>query len=192
MRSRPIASKGKGRPKGLGKRKKQWETYEEVARYVLQQLGKRFGLSEVEGKQKVIGKQSGTEWEIDAKGVRIGDSSIVLVECRRYKSRLSQEALAAVAYRVIDAGAAGGITVSPLPLQKGAALVAKAGKIEHVQLQRDSTHEQWVATIGAIVHIGITEVVNLSIHEKLEVIVRDRSGNIVDRNTIYGEVGKGS
>lgn len=149
-------------------------------------------MSEVEGKQKVIGKQSGTEWEIDAKGVRIGDSSIVLVECRRYKSRLSQEALAAVAYRVIDAGAAGGITVSPLPLQKGAALVAKAGKIEHVQLQRDSTHEQWVATIGAIVHIGITEVVNLSIHEKLEVIVRDRSGNIVDRNTIYGEVGKGS
>ncbi|GAA4772825.1 hypothetical protein GCM10023219_20020 [Stakelama sediminis] len=149
-------------------------------------------MADVEGKQKVVGKQSRTEWEIDAKGVRIGDSSIVLIECRRYKNRLSQEALAAVAYRVIDAGAAGGITVSPLPLQKGAALVAKAGKIEHVELQRDSTHEQWVATIGTVVHIGVTEVANLSIQEMLEVVVRDKSGNIVERNTIYGEGGKGS
>jgi hypothetical protein len=40
------------------------------------------------------------------------------------------------------------------------------------------------------VHIGVTEVVNLSIQEKLEVVVRDKSGNIVDRNTIYGEGGK--
>lgn len=147
-------------------------------------------MADVEGKQKVVGKQSGTEWEIDAKGVRIGDSSIVLIECRRYKTRLSQEALAAVAYRVLDAGAAGGIIVSPLPLQKGAALVAKASKIEHVELQCDSTHEQWVANIETVVHIGVTEVVNLSIQEKLEVVVRDKSGNIVDRNTIYGEGGK--
>ncbi len=178
-----IAANRRVRAKGPGKRQKQWEDYEEVARYVLQQIGKRFGLADVEGKQKVAGKQSGTEWEIDAKGVRDGDASIVLVECRRYKSRLSQEALAAVAYRVIDAGAAGGITVSPLPLQTGAAKVAKAGKIEHVQLRSESTREQWVATIGTVVHIGITEIAKVSVRDTLEVTVLDRSGNVVERRS---------
>lgn len=168
------------RVKGPGKRKKQWEDYEEVARYVLQQIGKRFGLADVEGKQKIAGKLSGTEWEIDAKGVRDGDAAIVLVECRRYKSRLSQEALAAVAYRVIDAGAAGGITVSPLPLQAGAAKVATAGKVEHVELRPESTREQWIATIGTVVHIGITETAKVTVRDSLEVTVLDGFGNVVE------------
>jgi hypothetical protein len=44
----------------MGKRGKAWETYEEVAAYMLQQLGKRFKLSDVEGKQPIKGKLSGT------------------------------------------------------------------------------------------------------------------------------------
>lgn len=179
-----IANKKKGvRASRPGKRKKTWADYEEVARYVLQQLGKKFGLAEVEGKQKVAGRQSGTEWEIDAKGVREGDGAIILVECRRYKNRLKQEALAAVAYRIIDAGAAGGITVSPLPLQEGAAKVAKAGRIEHVQLRPESTREQWIAQIGEVVHIGIADTLNVTMRDSFEITVRDGAGNVVARRS---------
>ncbi|MBB5696977.1 restriction endonuclease [Sphingomonas yantingensis] len=169
------------RSKNRGKRGKEWANYEEVARYVLQQLGKRFGLAEVEGKQKVSGRQSGTEWEIDAKGVREADSSIILVECRRCKRRLNQEALAAVAYQIIDSGAAGGITVSPLPFQKGAVKVAKAGRIEHVQLRPESTREQWIAEIGKVTHIGITETVGVTMHDSFQITVLDGEGNVVER-----------
>jgi hypothetical protein len=178
-----IVKKSRARASRPGKRKKEWADYEEVARYVLQQLGKKFGLADVEGKQKVAGQKSGTEWEIDAKGVREGDGSVVLVECRRYKNRLNQEALAAVAYRIIDAGAAGGITVSPLPLQKGAAKVAKAGRIEHVQLRPESTREQWVADIGKVVHIGISDTAAVTMRDSFEITVRDAAGNVVDRRT---------
>ena len=176
-----ILEKASSRSKGRGKRGKEWANYEEVARYVLQQLGKKFGLADVEGKQKVSGRQSGTEWEIDAKGVREADGSIILVECRRYKSRLNQEALAAVAYRIIDSGAAGGITVSPLRLQKGAAKVAKAGRIEHVQLRPESTRDQWIAEIGQVTHIGITDSASVTMHDSFQITVLDSDGNVVER-----------
>lgn len=144
--------------KGLGKRGKTWETYEEVARYVLQQTRERFHLVEVEGKQGVLGQESGTQWVLDAKGVRNGDGAIIVVECRRYKhSRLSQEDVAAVAYRIRDTKAAGGITVSPHPLQKGAKLVAAANKIEHVQLDPNSTLDAWTALIHNVICVGLTE-----------------------------------
>jgi hypothetical protein len=48
--------------------KKKWRTYEEVAQYLLEQLGNYFGLGRVEGKQLVPGA-SGTSWEIEAKGL---------------------------------------------------------------------------------------------------------------------------
>lgn len=167
--------------RSLGKRGKAWADYEEVARYVLQQVGKRFGLADVEGKQKVTGRQSGTDWEIDAKGVQDGDEMIVLVECRRYKKRLTQEALAAVAYRILDTGAAGGITVSPLPLQKGAAKVAEASNIKHVQLRPASTRELWVAEIGTVIHVGITDTINATMVDTFQITVRDGDGNVVDQ-----------
>ena len=85
-------SKSKGKPKA-SQRKNKWADYEDVARHVLQQLAKQLGLAEVEGKQKLPGLDSGTEWEIDAKGVRDGDGTIVVIECRCYKNRLTQEAL---------------------------------------------------------------------------------------------------
>src|SRR4051794_28061593 len=78
-----------------------WRTYEEVARFLLDQYAKEFGLQRVEGKQKVRGERSGTYWEIDAKGIREGDDGIILVECRRYTtSKQSQEKTGALAYRI--------------------------------------------------------------------------------------------
>jgi hypothetical protein len=48
-----------------------WETYEQVARYLLEKMGDTLGLGleSVEGKQKLVGK-SGMEWEIEGKGVK--------------------------------------------------------------------------------------------------------------------------
>lgn len=118
-----------------------------------------------------------------AKAIRESDGSIVIVECRRYNSRLSQEALGAVAYRIRNLGAAGGITVSPMPLQAGAAKVAKAEQIEHVELRPESTREQWIAKIDQITHIGITETAAFTVTESLEVRVLDKNENVVDRRS---------
>ena len=107
---------------------KAWRTYEEVAAYLLNRFAKEFGLKTVEGKQKIQG-QSGAWWEIDAKGIREGNEAII-VECRRHTTeKLKQEELGGVAFRVIDIGATGGITVSPLGLQEGAEKVAAAKNI---------------------------------------------------------------
>src|SRR5882724_6794049 len=41
---------------------KPWQSYEGVARYLLDQFAAEFGLDRVEGKQNVLGKESGTSW----------------------------------------------------------------------------------------------------------------------------------
>ncbi|MNZ31247.1 hypothetical protein D3C78_485410 [compost metagenome] len=125
--------------------KKSWRTYEEVATFLLNELSVKFKLERVEGKQSMAGLASGTNWEIDAKGVKEGDSGFVLIEVRRYtSSRLSQEDMAAVAYRIQDTGAVGGIVVSPLPLQVGAQRVAEAANIVAVQLSENSTTTEYI------------------------------------------------
>jgi hypothetical protein len=122
-----------------GARKKAWQTYEEVARDLLGRMAKEFGVTFVEPKQKVHG-QSGTTWEIDAKGIRQGNEGFVIVECRRYRTqKLNQAKAAALAFCISDTRAAGGIFVSPLGLQKSAAKIAKATNILHVKLNANST-----------------------------------------------------
>ena len=61
-----------------------WRNYEEVATYLLDKFADHFGLSRVEGKQPLLGIRSGTEWTIDAKGIRQGSEAFVIVECRRH------------------------------------------------------------------------------------------------------------
>jgi hypothetical protein len=98
------------------KEPKAWETYEEVARFLLEEMSDTLGLGleRVEGKQKLAGK-SGTKWQVDAKGVKAEDGAIVIVECRRWTtSKPDQEDVGAFAYRIGDVGAAGGIVVTPL------------------------------------------------------------------------------
>ena len=124
--------------------KKQWESYEEVALYLLNQFADTFNLGAVEGKQLVPGK-SGTNWEIDAKGIKEGEGGFVIIECRRYtSSRLNQESLGGLAYRIQDTGAGGGIIVTPLPLQKGAEIVARHEGIKHIILSQESTTSEYV------------------------------------------------
>lgn len=128
--------------RGLGKRGKDWETYEEVAAYVLKMVGKKFGLADVEGKQKVPSKHTGTAWEIDAKGIQESDGALVIIECRRYtSSHLSQKDVGSIAYSIRDIVASGGIVVSPYPLQRGAQKVAETDNIRHVQLDPCSARD---------------------------------------------------
>ena len=118
--------------------------YEEVAQILLDRFAADFGLSSVEGKQDMPGNLTGTSWEIDAKGVVEGSDAFLIVECRRYTtSKLAQEDVAAIAYRITDIGAAGAITVSPHDLQSGAKKVAAATNIVHVRLSPESTPQEF-------------------------------------------------
>jgi hypothetical protein len=38
------------------------------------------GLERVEGKQKLVGNRSGTQWEVEGKGVKLGDEGFVIIE----------------------------------------------------------------------------------------------------------------
>ncbi len=137
--------------------KDSWKTYEEVARYLLWQFGEHFGLEDVEGKQKVKGIRSGTDWEIDAKGRKIGTNEMfVIVECRRHTvSGQKQEHLAGLAYRIVDSGATGGIIVSPLPLQEGAKKVAQAEGIVEVTLNKDCSTTNYIMQFLNEVMVGV-------------------------------------
>lgn len=174
--------KSSKRPKGLGRRAKSWETYEQAAAHMLEQLSQRFGIKDVLGKRLIRGHITGTDWEIDAQATRLTDGALVLIECRRKTtSRLNQEVLAAIAYRIRDSGAGGAITVSPFPLQRGADLVARAEGIQHVILHPDSTPDSWMAELAGILQLGFTDRVSTSISETLHIVVRDETtGEIVE------------
>jgi hypothetical protein len=158
--------------------KKQWQTYEEVATYLLNQMADRFGLTRFEGKQKVKGKHSGTEWEIDAKGLSEGGDIFIIVECRRYaSSRQSQENVGSLAYRIKDTGAAGGIIVSPLGLQKGAEKVAKAENIHSVVLDQKSTTKDYFLKFLSMVKVGVSDGAT---GEDNVIVTKYRDGKLID------------
>lgn len=121
---------------------KSWETYEQVATYLLNMIAKELGLERVEGKQKLAGA-SGADWEVDAKGITQGQEAFVVVECRHTKARQSQSKVAALAYSIRDTGATGGIIVTSVPLQTGAQKVATTCNILHVQIDLNSTPEDF-------------------------------------------------
>lgn len=150
--------------------RQRWESYEDAAEYILNQMASRFDLERVEGKQKVPGLWSGTEYAIEGKGVLEGREEFIIIECRRYtKSRLKQEHIAALAYRIKDTGAKGGIVVTPYPLQKGAAKIAKAENIKIVQLTQDSTRKNYLLKFLDELFLGITDEVGMSDKPAVEI-----------------------
>lgn len=87
---------------------------------MLTDLHAEIGVAAVEGKQSLRGESS-TNWELDAVAWLEGGERFLGVEARRNtKARQKQEALAALAGHIRDLDAAGGVIVSPLPLQSGA------------------------------------------------------------------------
>ncbi len=137
---------------------KNWLTYEQVAADILGRIKEELGLSSVEGKQSVPGS-SGTDWELDAKGLKDESGTFVIVECRRYtNSKIKQAAVASLAWCIQDTGAASGLMVSPLGLQAGAVKVAAATKIHAVTLNADATPEQFVLSFLGNLFVGISGV----------------------------------
>ncbi len=134
---------------------KEWRDYEEVATYLLDQIASEFSLERVEGKQHVDGV---TDWEIDAKGVKIGGEGFVIIECRRNTTRKqSQGKVGELAFRIIDAGASGGIYVSPLGFQEGAKKVAAAYGVHEVLLRPDSTRTDYMLQFLNKVFVGMSD-----------------------------------
>jgi hypothetical protein len=155
-----------------------WISYEDVARELLHRFRKDLGLSAVQGKQSIRGRA--TSWEIDAKGVREADGATIVVECRRYTtSRDNQRNAAGLAYTIIDTGSAGGIHVSPLGLQEGAARIAACENIIEVHLNKNATPEQFQMSFLDQLKLGFADEARLNVHETLRILQRDREGNIV-------------
>jgi hypothetical protein len=156
---------------------KVWQSYEEVAQYLLNQFAEHFELGHVEGKQIAVGN-SGAEWEIDAKGVSDGGEAFFVIECRRYtRSHLNQESMAALAFRIQDTGAKGGIVVSPLELQRGAKKVAAFANIQHVTLDPQSTTSDYMLRFLNQVFIGVSDSVTVTDSVHIQVI---RDGKVID------------
>jgi len=135
--------------------RKIWESYEDVATFLLNQIAEEFGLERFEGKQMVTGKRSGSRWEIDAKGVSKNSEIFLIVECRRHtSSRQNQERIGGLAYGIIDSDAKGGIVVSPLGLQEGATRIAQAENIYNVILDENSSNTEFVLKFLDKVRVG--------------------------------------
>lgn len=160
---------------------KKWKNYEDVSRHLLEQFADHFGLGRVEGKQLVSGA-SGTEWELDAKAVRADTGSIVIVECRRHTgSRLSQENVGGLAFRISDVGADGAILVSPLELQRGAKLVADSANIQHVILRPDSTTTDYLMKHLDRVFVGVSDTLVVRLSETVHIQITHEDGSIEER-----------
>lgn len=137
-----------------------WQNYEEVAQYLLNKFAEHFNIGLVEGKQIIPDKKSGTIWRIDAKGMKDDEEGFLIIECRRYTtSRLNQESMAALAYKILNTEAQGGIIVSPLGLQTGAKKVAEASHIESVILDAESTTTEYIMKFLNRIFIGLSDPV---------------------------------
>ena len=84
-----------------------------------------------------------------------GNTGFVILECKRYKDRVEAEKLEALAFRITDAGAAGGIVVSPMGLQEGAAKIAASQNIVTVQLNCEANQYEYVLRFLKDVMIGV-------------------------------------
>lgn len=149
---------------------KSWKTYEEVAQFILGELADHFELGRVEGMQSLSGS-TGTDWQLDAKGVSVNGEGIVLIECRRYtNSRIKQKDMASIAFQINDIGAIGGITVSPLPPQRGAAIIAAQNKIVHMELSPSCTTTNYIVGFMGNVFAKTTDAIQAVDFCELEII----------------------
>lgn len=163
---------------------KNWESYEDIAAYLLNSFATDFGLGKVEGKQIVPGA-SGTKWEIDAKGYSEDGTAFVIVECKRYTtSKVSQEVLAGLAFRIVDTGASGGIIVTPLGFQEGAKKVAAHVGVHTVRLNEDCTRTDYFLQFLNKICVGLSDTINLDISESLTIQIIDKDGNVIESRTI--------
>jgi predicted helicase len=154
-----------------------WMKYEEVVRHILDRYRGAFGLDRVEPKQKVPG-DSGTVWEIDVVAYAKDDDKLILFECRRYKSKIKQEAVGGFAFRIDDTQAAKGYIVTPIGLQEGAETVAAYKEIGCIRIPRDATAENHIVQFLDKTFIGVTD--RAGVTERVMIEKRDDQGNLIE------------
>lgn len=160
-----------------------WQKYEQVATDLLNKMADEFGLEKVEGNQGILGLRSGTNWAIDGKGIANGTEKFVIIECRRYThSRIDQESIGGLAYRISDTGASGGIIVTPIGLQEGAQKIAEAENIITVTLDENSSSTDYVISFLDKIKVGMSGEVTPT--GKLFIKLIDENGKVED----FGEV----
>lgn len=159
---------------------KKWCKYEDVVKQLIYDVRDFLEIGRVEGKQKIKGTLSSTEWEVDVVAYNARDEKLILVECKyRSHSKLSQEVLGGFAYRVMDAEADRGIIVTTIGLQEGASKVASASKIIELKLDPNSTSADYIAKIANQIFIKSTESIKINDHINIE--VRDANGDLKDK-----------
>lgn len=140
------------------KKQRNWRKYEDYTRQILNDdrvqdyLEKYFELSNlvIKPKKKLLGRKSGTKWEVDGYGYDI-NNQIILIECKHYENdKVVQNTVAAFAYIIRDIEAQTGIIVTTLGLQSGAIKVAKAENIGLVKLHYNSTNENFIISFKSL------------------------------------------
>lgn len=114
-----------------------------MSRYILDECRAAFGLSRVEGKQKVLDKETGEPWEIDVVGYT-EEGKRVLFECRHRKAKVKKSEVQSLVCIVRDTGAEKGYFVNYIGLQAGAKRVARAKKIDSVIIPKGGTPEDYI------------------------------------------------
>lgn len=152
-----------------------WKKYEIVATELLRRFKDELGFSEVNG--KCVLKGGGTEWEIDIKA-RDQDGGCVLIECKRWKSRICQGIVAELYAKITFTGAKSGIIISPEPLQKGAKNLANQNDIKHITLSADADLCEYVLKYihKNFICVGLKSESGLS--DSLSIELKDKHGNI--------------
>lgn len=151
---------------------KDWASYEEVAVYLLNRFAEHFGLGRVHGKSIVAG--AGTKWELDGIGYSQDGAQFVIVECKRYtKSKVDQETMGGLAFRILRTGASGGIVVTPIGYQAGAANVADHERITRVMLNQDCTTTEYVMRFFDQVQVGLADTVTATDSVSIQLIKAD-------------------
>jgi hypothetical protein len=129
--------------------------------------------------------ESGTEWEIDAKGCSDNEASFIVVECKRHtKTGISQAITGSLAWTIQDSRASGGILVSPIGLQEGAKKVAANVGIHEVLLTQDSTTTDYVLKFLNHVCLGVSDGMNVKITESITITKMDENGSIIETTKI--------
>ncbi len=157
----------------------EWKNFEDVFRAILAMHMDFFELEEVEPTSKPIPgiARKVKPWAIDVVGYRKGTNRLVLFEVKRRGRNVEPEQAAGFAYRILDTEAEAGYIVTTMDrnLSSGAKEIANYEKIGHIQLQKDSTPDDYVMRIADNMFVGITDAVKVS--ERVEAIVERRDGS---------------
>jgi hypothetical protein len=162
---------------------KEWESFEDVFRAVLDRHKDFFELEEVEpGPKEVTGKARKVRpWDIEVVGYRRGSRRLVLFECKHRSRNVEPEAAGGFAYRIEDTGAETGYFVTPLDkrLGKGAREIADYEQIGHVQLARNSTPDDYTMKFLDNMFIGVSETIHCN--DVASVIIRHADGTEIEK-----------